>query len=71
VLAGCEIAGFDDAKGEESVPDLVATTKDGFRVAVEVYCPMAFEHLERLKDDLTSGVKNIAPAGQDVQVMHR
>jgi hypothetical protein len=59
VLAGCEIAGFDDAKGEESVPDLVATTKDGFRVAVEVYCPMAFEHLERLKDDLTSGVKNI------------
>lgn len=59
VLGGCTIAGFDDSKGEESVPDLLATTADGFSVAVEVYCPMAFEHLERLKDDLVSGVKNI------------
>ncbi len=37
----------------------MATTADGFRVAVEVYTPMAFEHLERFTDDLRSGVKNL------------
>jgi hypothetical protein len=58
-VAGCTIAGFDDAKRDEPVPDLVATTADGFRVAVEVYTPMAFEHLERFTDDLRSGVKNL------------
>jgi hypothetical protein len=57
-LAGCTIAGFDDTKRDESVPDLLATSADGFRVAVEVYTPMAFEHLERFTDDLRSGVKN-------------
>src|SRR5579859_6445339 len=58
-LAGCTIAGFDDAKRDEPVPDLVAMTANGFRVAVEVYTPMAFEHLERFTDDLRSGVKNL------------
>jgi len=58
-LAGCTIAGYDDAKRDEPVPDLVATTANGFRVAVEVYTPMAFEHLERFTDDLRSGVKNL------------
>ncbi len=37
----------------------MATTADGFRVAVEVYTPMAFDHLERFTDDLRSGVKNL------------
>jgi hypothetical protein len=59
VLGDCAISGFDDTKGDESVPDLVATSKDGLHVAVEVYCPMTFEHLERFKDDLVTGVKNI------------
>jgi hypothetical protein len=59
VLADCTIAGFDDAKRGEPVPDLVATTADGSRVAVEVYTPMAFERLERFSDDLRSGVKNV------------
>lgn len=58
-LADCAITGFDEWKSDRSVPDLLATTKDGFRVAVEVYCPMAFEHLARFKDDLTTGIKNI------------
>jgi hypothetical protein len=58
-LAGCEIEGFDDSKGEESVPDLRATTPAGFRVAVEVYCPLVFEYLKRFHDDLVSGIKNI------------
>jgi hypothetical protein len=59
LLAGCSIEGFDDSKGEEPVPDLRATTKSGFRVGVEVYSPMAFEHLDRFTDDLRSGIKNI------------
>jgi len=59
VLGGCEIAGFDDSKANSSVPDLLATTSAGLRVAVEVYCPMAFEHLERFRDELVSGIKNI------------
>jgi hypothetical protein len=58
-LANCAIAGFDYSKGGESVPDLVATTRDGFRVAVEAYCPMAFEHLDGFRDDLISAIKNI------------
>jgi hypothetical protein len=57
-IAECEIRGFDESKGEDSVPDLLAT-RDGFSVACEVYCPQAFEHLARLRDDLVSGVKNI------------
>lgn len=57
-LAGCTIAGFDDLKRDEPVPDLVALSANGFRVAVEVYTPMAFGHLERFTDDLRSGVKN-------------
>jgi hypothetical protein len=56
---GCAISGFDDSKENQSVPDLLATAKSGFRVAVEVYCPIAFEHLERFGDDLRSGVKNL------------
>jgi hypothetical protein len=59
LLVGCAIAGFDDTKGNESVPDLLATAKSGLRVAIEVYTPMAFEHLNRFTDDLRSGVKNI------------
>src|SRR5207245_362884 len=58
-LAGCAIIGFDDTKSDQPVPDLVASTADGFRVAVEVYTPMAFEHLERFTDDMRSGVKNL------------
>jgi hypothetical protein len=52
------IAGFDESKGESAVPDLLAT-RDGFSVAVEVYCPQAFEHLTRFHDDLVSSIKNI------------
>jgi hypothetical protein len=59
ILGGCTVEGFDDSKGSDSVPDLLATAPSGFRAAVEVYTPMAFEHLERFKDDLRSGVKNI------------
>jgi hypothetical protein len=57
-IAGCEITGFDESKGEDSVPDLLAT-RCGFSAAVEVYCPQAFEHLARFRDDLVSGIKNI------------
>jgi hypothetical protein len=59
LLGGCTIEGFDDTKGNERVTDLRATAPSGFRVAVEVYTPMAFEHLERFKDDLVAGLKNI------------
>jgi hypothetical protein len=58
-LAGCAIAGFDDSKADQSVPDLLATSENDFTVAVEVYTPMAFEHLERFTDDVRSGVKNL------------
>jgi hypothetical protein len=57
-IAECELTGFDESKGDESVPDLLAT-RDGFSVACEVYCPLAFEHLARFRDDLVSGIKNV------------
>jgi hypothetical protein len=59
ILGGCTVEGFDDSKGSDSVTDLLGTAPSGFRAAVEVYTPWAFEHLGRFKDDLTSGVKNI------------
>jgi hypothetical protein len=58
VIGGSEIAGFDDTKEGESVPDLLAS-REGFRVAVEVYCPLLFETLKKFHDDLVSGIKNV------------
>lgn len=59
IQVGCSVVGFDDTKAQASVPDFAATAPSGFDVAVEVYSPMAFEHLDRIKDDLTSGIKNL------------
>ena len=52
------IGGFDDSKGEDRVPDLLVS-KDGYTLAVEVYCPLVWDNLETFRDELTSTVKNI------------
>jgi hypothetical protein len=58
VLGGCSLQSFDASKGDESVADFVASRKS-VRVAVEVYCPLTWEHLEEFESEVMAVVKNI------------
>lgn len=55
---GCRITGFDEAKGGDSVPDILV---DGNEVtaAVEVYCPQAWPGLAAYSQAISDRVKNL------------
>lgn len=55
---GADIAGFDDAKGEAPVPDLLVE-QDGVTLAVEVYAPRVWDTLDNFHDDLAANVNNL------------
>lgn len=55
---GASVDGYDDIKGGDRVPDLLVG-RDGYTLAVEVYCPLVWDNLETFCDELTSTVKNI------------
>ncbi len=52
------IVGADTTKGQQSVPDFIASGQ-GLELAVEVYCPRAWEGLAYLFDDLKDVLKNL------------
>jgi hypothetical protein len=55
---GYAIGGFDTTKGSESVPDLLVEA-EGTRVAVEVYCPRAWEGLDDYVDELKDALNQL------------
>jgi hypothetical protein len=52
------IVGTDAIKGQEAVPDFIASGY-GLELAVEVYCPRVWEGLAYLLDDLKDLLKNL------------
>lgn len=55
---GCTISGFDDTKGNDSVPDILVEG-NGVTAVVEVYCPRACPRLATYKDAICDRVKNL------------
>jgi hypothetical protein len=55
---GYTIASFDDAKGTESVPDILVNLTD-LTAVVEVYCPRAWPGLATYTDAIRDQVKNL------------
>jgi len=58
LLRKFEVEPQDTTKGSEPVPDFIARGH-GTEVAVEVYCPRAWEGLSDLLDDLKDVIKNL------------
>jgi hypothetical protein len=60
-LLGAELSSFDEKKGGDPVPDLLVN-KDGFLVAVEVYCALPWENLDGFRDELSARGQERRPA---------
>src|SRR6267143_1536738 len=58
VLRNFVVRGLDAGKDQDSVPDLIAVG-GGLEVAVEVYCPRAWEELAQVHDDLNDFLQNL------------
>lgn len=57
-LQGRAISGFDDKKGNDSVPDILVEG-NGVTAVVEVYCPQAWPGLAAYTDAIRDRVKNL------------
>ncbi len=55
---GCAISGFDDTKGNDSVPDILVKGNE-IAAVVEVYCPRAGPGLASYADAIHDRVKNL------------
>jgi hypothetical protein len=55
---GLSVRGFDEGKGQESVPDLLAERGD-LRAHVEVYRPRDWEGLDALRDELRLALEHL------------
>lgn len=67
---GFKVEGFDAHKGNESVPDLLAS-RGGAKWAIEVYTPRRWEGLQTYQDAIRDALKNLdAPNDFQCAVSH-